>query len=695
MARIGKTLRLPSIMKGGGLAFFAAVSFTNLINFLFQLVVARRLGPSSYGELGALTGILAVFAVPSAALQVVITAQVAGRLRDSHGKPVPLVIGPLLASGLLWGLTTTVILLAAAPVFEAFLHLSSLTPAFLLALYVLPTMIDLVPRGVLLGELRFIRVSVALVAGALVRFGLALVLAPSRGVNGAMAATVAGAVVTAALLLGGLRPFLASNDGVAPIRVSWKMASAAIVAFSGYWILNSADVFLGRHFFDAHDSGLYAAAATSASIALFVSGALATAAFPRFAAANGVGPAARAALVQALALTGVLGGLVAVAFAVAPSFIASTLFGSTYDASGDVIGFLAFGAVSLSLLSVLMQFHLAGQFSTAGALAWVGVGIVVLLTVVFHDSLTQVAMVKLGSVLFVTLLMLSLAFARKEPAERPSVNSQKLDKPEGELDLTMVVPYYNPGPALRANIENIVDVLKSLDISFEVIAVSDGATDGSEKSLEGLDPQYVRSEVLPTNHGKGQALRIGFALGRGRYLGFIDADGDVNPSLLEPYLALVKLYEPDVVLGSKRHPMSDVDYPPIRRIYSWGYQQLVRGLFRLNVRDTQTGLKLIRREVLVSALPRMVEKRFAFDLELFVVAQHLGFNKFFEAPVRIDRQFGSTISRSTWVGTLLDTLAIYYRLHLLHYYDKPRNTVTTEDERPVDRAVVPALPTSV
>jgi hypothetical protein len=161
-------------------------------------------------------------------------------------------------------------------------------------------------------------------------------------------------------------------------------------------------------------------------------------------------------------------------------------------------------------------------------------------------------------------------------------------------------------------------------------------------------------------------------MGRGAYLGFIDADGDIDPHLLISFIELVGVYQPDIVLASKRHPMSVVHYPRIRRIYSWGYQQLIRVLFRLEVRDTQTGLKLMKREVLAEALPRMVEKRFAFDLELIVVARHLGHGRVFEAPVRIKHQFKSTVSLKSVRGMLLDTLGIFYRLRLLHYYDEPR-----------------------
>ncbi len=223
---------------------------------------------------------------------------------------------------------------------------------------------------------------------------------------------------------------------------------------------------------------------------------------------------------------------------------------------------------------------------------------------------------------------------------------------------------------MRTNIKHLVGVLDGSGATYEVIAVSDGSTDGSETSIEEFDDNLVKRVVLKTNNGKGEALRVGLAKGRGRYLGFIDADGDVSPEQIEPFVSLMKLYDPDIVLGSKRHPMSRVDYPFLRRAYSWGFQQLIRGLFRLKVKDTQTGIKLIRRDVLSNVLPLMVERRFAFDLELFVVARHLGYSRFFEAPVTIRRRFTSTISvKAVWT-MFVDTIAIFWRLKVQHYYDQ-------------------------
>ena len=67
----------------------------------------------------------------------------------------------------------------------------------------------------------------------------------------------------------------------------------------------------------------------------------------------------------------------------------------------------------------------------------------------------------------------------------------------------------------------------------------------------------------------------------------------------------------------------------------------------------------------------MVERRFAFDVELFVVARHLGYTRFLEAPIRLEHHFTSTISGTAVGGMLHDTLAIFYRLRLLQFYDRP------------------------
>jgi hypothetical protein len=66
--------------------------------------------------------------------------------------------------------------------------------------------------------------------------------------------------------------------------------------------------------------------------------------------------------------------------------------------------------------------------------------------------------------------------------------------------------------------------------------------------------------------------------------------------------------------------------------------------------------------------PKIAVKRFAFDLELLVIARKLN-AKIIEAPVSIRYQFGSTINAGAVFWILLDTAAIFYRDRIIRYYD--------------------------
>ncbi|MCA2213966.1 glycosyltransferase family 2 protein [Jidongwangia harbinensis] len=238
------------------------------------------------------------------------------------------------------------------------------------------------------------------------------------------------------------------------------------------------------------------------------------------------------------------------------------------------------------------------------------------------------------------------------------------------IELTVVVPFYNPGPALRRTVERLVACLRAERIRFEVIAVSDGSTDGSEQSL--ADIPEARVVVSPENQGKGAALHLGFAAALGSWVGFVDADGDIDPQHLVDYLRIARDGGHAGVYADKRHAASTSGSSRFRKLVSVFYSTLVTVLFLLGVRDTQTGCKVLRRDVLADLLPRMCETRFAFDLELFVAAKAAGIEDFVGAPVRLEeRVAGSTVTGRSILRTIRDTFVIFGRLHLSGQYEPP------------------------
>jgi glycosyltransferase involved in cell wall biosynthesis len=352
-----------------------------------------------------------------------------------------------------------------------------------------------------------------------------------------------------------------------------------------------------------------------------------------------------------------------------------------------LIPVLALAMALLSIVNLLVYFHVAAEsrtwlFLLLGMLAEIG------LVSVFHSSPEQIAFVVLIVAAVVAALQYRAAVAIYRWSPGPSglapYEQIKGALPMTDVDLSVVIPSYNGGANLGPVVAHLTRVLDG--IPSEIIVVSDGSTDDTTRVAEHAGVQGLRVLHYPDRVGKGHALRVGLAEARGGYVAFIDGDGDIDPEGLRPFLALMELYSPDIVLGSKRHPLSEVDYPLIRRVLSWMYHALGRVLFRVNVSDTQTGLKLIRRDVLAAVLPRMLEKRYAFDLELLVVARSLGYSRVFEAPVRINYRFSSQVDVGAAARILLDTLAIFYRRYVLETYRQKPGELGDPVEMVVDLA---------
>ncbi len=202
--------------------------------------------------------------------------------------------------------------------------------------------------------------------------------------------------------------------------------------------------------------------------------------------------------------------------------------------------------------------------------------------------------------------------------------------------VSVIVPVFNEGKKILKNLELLVSELNPYFSSYEIIVISDGSTDNTNEVLQDGKLAGVRTIFLEKNRGKGHAVRQGFREANGDYILFIDGGMELHPKDIRVFLALLILYEVDIVIGSKRHPQSEVEYPVLRRILSFTYQKLIKLLFDLDVTDTQVGLKLFRRRVIDAVEPHLSVDTYGFDLELLALSKACGFNKMLEAPIRLD-----------------------------------------------------------
>lgn len=241
--------------------------------------------------------------------------------------------------------------------------------------------------------------------------------------------------------------------------------------------------------------------------------------------------------------------------------------------------------------------------------------------------------------------------------------------------LSIVIPAYKQEKTIVRDIKNIEKTLNDLGYNYELIIVVDGLLDNTYKNANRLKSQKIKVIAYEKNEGKGHALRYGMMNAKGDIVGFIDSGMDINPRGLTMLLSHMEWYNADIIVGSKLHPVSRVNYPFYRTVLSWGYRLLTRILFGFKVKDTQVGLKFFKGKVLKNVLPRLLVKRYAFDIEILAIAYSLGYKRIYEAPVEINfnRVNSSIISSTLWKTIMLmiwDTAAVFYRLKILHYYDK-------------------------
>src|SRR6266498_1223744 len=294
----------PSLARAG-LMVAPAMAVANGLNYAFNLVMLRLLEPAAYGALGALLAVILIGTVPGLALQAVVARHTALRAGDRRAVAELWSRTLVAVSWVSLGLGLAVA--AAAPALAAFLHLGSIVPALWLAANILPLPLVSALQGMLQGVQRFGALAAALLlnAGARLAVGVGLVAA-GHGVDGALAASVAGSVLA---------------------------------------------MLLARHYLAAEPSGLYAAGAVVAKIAYWAPQFVATIVFPRLATEAA---ARRRLLARAAVAITALGVALMVVVAAAPELAVTLPFGAAYrDVGPDLPLFAALGT-ALALVQLLL-----------------------------------------------------------------------------------------------------------------------------------------------------------------------------------------------------------------------------------------------------------------------------------------------------------------------------------------------------
>ncbi len=227
--------------------------------------------------------------------------------------------------------------------------------------------------------------------------------------------------------------------------------------------------------------------------------------------------------------------------------------------------------------------------------------------------------------------------------------------------VSILMPAYQLESAIADNIDRVASVVSSWD-SVEVIVIDDGSTDDTRGFADkaAADHECVSVIGYPTNRGKGGALKEGFTHSSMETVVFLDSDLDLPPEQLAGFLSEFGQLGVDALVGAKRLAMAPGRYPTLRRVLSLTFAAVNRVLFRLPVRETQTGLKVFKRTALENTLTKLDTAGYTFDLELLVRIRKAG-GSMAEVPVALAKGSSSGLSLSTLWEMGRDTFKIWLR----------------------------------
>ena len=248
-----------------------------------------------------------------------------------------------------------------------------------------------------------------------------------------------------------------------------------------------------------------------------------------------------------------------------------------------------------------------------------------------------------------------------------------------------MLPAFNEEANIVQATEAALETAASVAAESEVLVVDDGSSDGTRKAVEGMirsNSGRLRLLAHPGNLGYGAALRSGFAHARSDFVFYTDTDNQFDISELRYFVPL--LSDADAAIGFRVYRYDSV----YRSIASWGYNLLVRTLFRVRVRDVDCAFKLFRREVLDQIT--IESDDFFVDTELIAKARKWNYRVVEKGVRHYPRTAGeTTVHPGDIPRTLRTVFTMWRRVHhptraqLDRVAEIARTAPTAADEVPV------------
>ncbi|MBP5692198.1 MAG: glycosyltransferase family 2 protein [Bacteroidales bacterium] len=229
------------------------------------------------------------------------------------------------------------------------------------------------------------------------------------------------------------------------------------------------------------------------------------------------------------------------------------------------------------------------------------------------------------------------------------------------MDISVVIALYNEKESLRELVSGIQENLEAASLSYEIIMVNDGSTDGSWEEIQAIAAetnkpgnQIIHGICFRRNYGKSAALYCGFEAAQGDVVFTMDADLQDDPKELPELYRMIKEEGYDLVSGWKKKRL---DNKLTKNLPSKIYNATARWVTKTKLHDMNCGLKAYKKEVV-----KNIEVYGEMHRYIPFLAKEAGFTNIGEKEVtHHKRKFGkSKFGLNRFVNGYLDLMTLWF-----------------------------------
>ncbi len=343
---------------GASIALLIGLLLFNLFNYAFQIVVARKLGPSLYGEFGAIISVLYLFSIIGEIINTFVVKFASKLKSEKRFSEMKGFFVDILKKVMFGYLVILISLAILSPIIAGFLKLNSILPVILLLIYLVNVAPLLINRGFMQAFLKFNSYSLSIVIEAFFKFLLAVVvLYIGFKVNGVLIAIIFSGLLTVILSFIPIRQLFLYKTKKFDSKIVITKSKNMFIVLAAITAIYSIDIFLAKHFLAPTDAGLYMALSLLGKSVFFGSFAVVKAMFPKLSELDLHEKRILALKAFSIISAGII--LVLVAFFVAPEQIVGLFFGESYLGMAKYLFEFSFAMSLFSIVFLIIHYTIS------------------------------------------------------------------------------------------------------------------------------------------------------------------------------------------------------------------------------------------------------------------------------------------------------------------------------------------------